>query len=378
MYSAEEIHKLLSHVDGDISLNLRDIKIICELAKRVPEGAIVLEIGTRWGRSACVWALAIKNSQVYTIDTNDNRAKVIENATKAGVQDRVHPIWGTSFRYVWDKPIDVVFIDGDHTFPSAYADIEKWHPKARVLTCGHDYNHADFPGVKRAVHKYFNEQNFSNLKGIWAVWKPQPLIVTGMSRSGTTITADVLNTHPEISITQERMVIWCCLKFIDELEVGYPKYKGKLGVREKTIADFERTRSLIAKGFRKAIEDIYDAKQYRYYGDKFPHYIFRMHHVRRIFPNAKFIISYKDNLEECTKSALSQWWALEFNITVNSYKDMWDRAMAVIDREKRNPNVFILDYSLFCKDPKVEMDKVAEFLGVENKFSVRKVIKEGL
>jgi hypothetical protein len=54
----------------------------------------------------------------------------------------------------WDKPADMVFIDGEHTYEGCKADIEAWAPKARKLIAFHDYN-AAWPGVMRAVNERF-------------------------------------------------------------------------------------------------------------------------------------------------------------------------------------------------------------------------------
>lgn len=40
----------------------------------------------------------------------------------------------------WDRSVDMVFIDGDHTAEAALADIEAWRGKPRKLLCGHDRN----------------------------------------------------------------------------------------------------------------------------------------------------------------------------------------------------------------------------------------------
>jgi Methyltransferase domain len=61
-----------------------------------------------------------------------------------------------------DGSLDLVFIDGDHSYSAVKADIEAWLPKVRrggVLS-GHDYNNTAkygdyFKGVDRAVDEKF-------------------------------------------------------------------------------------------------------------------------------------------------------------------------------------------------------------------------------
>ena len=53
--------------------------------------------------------------------------------------------------------LDLVFIDGDHSYEGAKADIEAWKPVARILA-GHDY-YERWPGVVRAVDEAFEDVN---------------------------------------------------------------------------------------------------------------------------------------------------------------------------------------------------------------------------
>ncbi len=63
-----------------------------------------------------------------------------------------------------NKSVDMVFIDGDHSFESVKADIEAWLPKARKLICGHDYNESS-PGVKQAV-----KGKFGYVRTVYNIW----------------------------------------------------------------------------------------------------------------------------------------------------------------------------------------------------------------
>lgn len=63
-----------------------------------------------------------------------------------------------------DKSVDMVFIDGGHTYKAVKADIEAWLPKARKMICGHDYN---FHGVQEAVTEIFGDVDTA--ENIWVV-----------------------------------------------------------------------------------------------------------------------------------------------------------------------------------------------------------------
>ena len=63
-----------------------------------------------------------------------------------------------------EKSIDMVFIDGEHTYEEVMADIKAWLPKTKKLICGHDYDNSD-KGVKRAVDEIFSDASIFDL--IW-------------------------------------------------------------------------------------------------------------------------------------------------------------------------------------------------------------------
>jgi hypothetical protein len=51
--------------------------------------------------------------------------------------------------------VDMVFIDGDHSYEAVKADLKAWGPRTRKLICGHDFNDPLYPGVRQAVYEYF-------------------------------------------------------------------------------------------------------------------------------------------------------------------------------------------------------------------------------
>lgn len=67
--------------------------------------------------------------------------------------------------------IDMVFIDGDHSYESVRDDIEAWLPKASKLICGHDYTDdgiGHWPGVIKAVTEIFGKKS-KRVESIWFV-----------------------------------------------------------------------------------------------------------------------------------------------------------------------------------------------------------------
>jgi hypothetical protein len=79
--------------------------------------------------------------------------------------DRVSFIKDTSVnasKSIMENSLDIVFIDGEHTFEALKDDIQNWVPKVKKggLISGHDYGHGNFPDVKRFIDEWVNENNY--------------------------------------------------------------------------------------------------------------------------------------------------------------------------------------------------------------------------
>ena len=72
-----------------------------------------------------------------------------------------------------DGELDFVFIDGEHNYEAAKADIEAWWPKVRSggLLISHDYDRQRFPGVCRAVDEFGGEHAVEVERRGLSVWK---------------------------------------------------------------------------------------------------------------------------------------------------------------------------------------------------------------
>jgi len=129
----------------------------------------IVEIGSYKGKSTL--ALLQSGNKVIAIDhwlgskgltmKGNEYDEFIEN-TKG--YDNLEVIIGDSIISA-DKidKVDMVFIDGDHTYEGVKRDINAWLPKTKFL-CGHDY---DLPEVKQAVDDAFKIDGLTG--SIW--WK---------------------------------------------------------------------------------------------------------------------------------------------------------------------------------------------------------------
>lgn len=139
-----------------------------------------VEIGSARGLSACLIGKALKENgfgKLYAIDphvqTNWNDTNSIDtfgvmqaNLARFGVQNYVEIIreFSTKVAPDWDKPIDLLFIDGDHSYEGVKSDWEGFsrHIKPFGLVIFHDTTwdyHSDHPSFRPdlGVHKFLDE-----------------------------------------------------------------------------------------------------------------------------------------------------------------------------------------------------------------------------
>jgi predicted O-methyltransferase YrrM len=152
---------------------------LMELAARGPGVGEIVEIGSYMGRSTCflaAGAMRMHRERVTAVDhfagspehqkgafvqseaivqegTTLNRFKV--NIEAKGVSKHVEPVVADSATAAgtWEKPIRLLFIDGDHSYEASKADFEAWAPYVVPggCICFHDIN--GWPGVTRFLRE---------------------------------------------------------------------------------------------------------------------------------------------------------------------------------------------------------------------------------
>lgn len=146
-------------------LTFEEKQTLFDLGSQLAGGSIIVEIGSYHGASAACLAAASINQRIpiYCIDTWMNDAVSDDRGDTLGIfLKNVQPVGknitcvrGYSFDVFSNIPdkIDLLFIDGDHSYEGVKKDLQYYLPKMNIngMLIMHDYS---FPAVRLAIEQY--------------------------------------------------------------------------------------------------------------------------------------------------------------------------------------------------------------------------------
>lgn len=200
-----------------------------------------------------------------------------------------------------------------------------------------------------------------------------PLFVVGMWRSGTSLLYALLNQHPEIGLMYEsdlpllaplfllrRKSAWWLSKF--------DSWNGALTRHNIDAAAIDPDISDLPGGFR-AIAQQYAAKTgATVWGCKSPNYYDCMNRLADWFPEAKFIVIWRDPADVCRSivraAEKSPWFArpgMDLRALLG-YRRMKQEADALV---RRGVAICQLQYDDLVRDPETTLKAICEFIGIQ-------------
>lgn len=146
-----------------VQISPEETIILQNLASDVPDGGVIVEIGSAWGWSATNMALASKQSvKIFCIDPwtlsseafQEKREKKFDRSIMAFGQ-RIVKIKAFSQDVKWKDEIDLLFIDGNHQHPFVDMDYDNFSPfvKDKGVIVFHDYVNIKCPAVREVVER---------------------------------------------------------------------------------------------------------------------------------------------------------------------------------------------------------------------------------
>jgi len=169
----------LHNITGQISNE--ELFTLYSYALQLNDKAVIVEIGSYRGKSAIALGLAAKLSaaRVYCIDPHEEFIGVaggvfgpvdlkdkISNIRKFDLGEVIFPVCLSSFDVgkIWSKPIDLLWIDGDHSYEGVSSDFYQFSPyvKNNGKIIFHD-NHME--GIKKLLNE-INPNHFQKVNEV--------------------------------------------------------------------------------------------------------------------------------------------------------------------------------------------------------------------
>lgn len=152
------------------SFGQQDMQVLKEEVEKLEPGQVYLEIGVAQGKSLTT-AYTFSKEGVYTIgiDVLDALERAPFFDMKLGHIPNGHNIItegstcifihadARQISKIWNIPIDLLFIDGDHNYEGVKADTEEFwpHVKPGGTVLLHDYDGQNAPGVPKWIDERF-------------------------------------------------------------------------------------------------------------------------------------------------------------------------------------------------------------------------------
>lgn len=125
----------------------------------LPDTPLILDFGTGWGKLVISIALACPQADIYTFDPGtpyQDYEPLVRKILMDHLGRDLHFEINNSYNHVWNRELDVLSIDSDHTYETTLHELKKYVPfvKKGGLILLHDYvvDHVD---VKKAADEYF-------------------------------------------------------------------------------------------------------------------------------------------------------------------------------------------------------------------------------
>jgi tetratricopeptide (TPR) repeat protein len=189
-----------------------------------------------------------------------------------------------------------------------------------------------------------------------------PVFIVGFPRSGTTLLDQILDSHPQINVLEEKPIIETLVSQVNKLPLGYPAALSSLTSQQVEILRNQYFH--FVSDFLKA----YDNKHVLV--DKFPLNLIDLGLIVRLFPNAKIIFAMRHPVDVCLSNfmqfyiltdAMANFLTLEGTAKFyTSTMDLWDNYRNSLDF-----NYHQVKYENIIDNLESEAQAIISFLGLQ-------------
>jgi len=149
MQDIQSVLKYIFPADGPKRKNItsmfrNECHLLCQMSSKISGGNIV-EIGRKMGGSLLLLSASSDNCHIFSVDIRDKHLNEARDLCDQFIpRDKYSLITSSSvlFGQEWKNgPIDLIFIDGDHSYGAVLEDLQTWipHVKSGGIVLMHDY-----------------------------------------------------------------------------------------------------------------------------------------------------------------------------------------------------------------------------------------------
>lgn len=153
---------------------------LLRLAQEVCAGGLIVEIGGLYGGMTAVLGMANPAARIVVVDNFSwspiedkpaNKEELMRNVTRCGVANvSVHEGDSREIGKTWSYAIDLLWIDGGHSYEFVRSDLDLFGPHAKTIAL-HDWDNPFWPSIRKAV------EDFIEANPEWVVEKNVDMVV---------------------------------------------------------------------------------------------------------------------------------------------------------------------------------------------------------
>ena len=176
----DEVMVLTRSVSSNAAFEDPECEAYFDLLMSLPPHALVVEVGLQFGRSSAVALQVVKerNLRYHGIDpfTQPPEAEVpwLKLAQSTGAEFKLSKLM--SNEAIIGEPIDLILIDGDHSYQAVTDDCNHFMPRVRRggYALFHDFGQTSLPEVYNAVRDYMDGNQHwvaESVVGTLGIWR---------------------------------------------------------------------------------------------------------------------------------------------------------------------------------------------------------------
>ena len=158
-----------------------ECRFLSWLAARVPSRGLALEVGSYKGKSSAHLAAGLSaDATLACVDTWFNDAmpydaqtdvlpEFLKNVNKYREKIQIYRSSSREAAKTWQHPIDLLFIDGDHSYEGCKSDLESWITFVKPGGCIAFHDSSE-PGVSRAISELFPKRLRQSELNVWSIF----------------------------------------------------------------------------------------------------------------------------------------------------------------------------------------------------------------